>query len=200
MSEARNSVVEIFRTGTHKSSSGTVLSFSETDILATKLAYDAASCRAPLCIGHPIDDKPAFGTVEALLVKGDRLLAVVKPEQSLIQLVRSKKVRGISASFMSPYSPENPAQGAYSLRHVGFLIAENPALKSLKYPDFCEAQSRALKFSEVIGLSAGFMNFSEEECDDKELQILAGAKRLQADFSEFNLIEAISISRTFSLR
>ena len=70
---------EIFKPGTWTDMHGKKLTFSEADIQATLNAYDPALFRAPLVVGHPKTNDPAYGWVESLDREGDILRAV--PEQ-----------------------------------------------------------------------------------------------------------------------
>lgn len=128
---------EIFRTGTHTSSQGAELTFSADDLTAIAAAYDAGVHHAPIVVGHPKQDLPAYGWIDALAVKGDRLVATpADVDASFSDLVRGKKFRKVSAAFYQPAAPNNPRPGSYYLRHVGFLGAAAPAVKGLKPIEF----------------------------------------------------------------
>ena len=58
--------LDIFRTGRHTASSGTSLAFTEADLAATAAAYDPALHEAPIVVGHPKDNAPAYGWVKSL--------------------------------------------------------------------------------------------------------------------------------------
>ena len=45
---------------------GQALEFSESDLQATVGAYDPAKHEAPLVVGHPQHDLPAYGWVQSL--------------------------------------------------------------------------------------------------------------------------------------
>lgn len=67
--------LQIFKAGTHTASSGQTLTFSAADLAATAAAYDPAAFSAPLVVGHPELDKPAYGWVNALAHADDALEA-----------------------------------------------------------------------------------------------------------------------------
>lgn len=130
---------EIFRTGSHTSSQGNALTFSDADLAGIAAGYNPALHHAPIVVGHPKQDAPAYGWVDGLAVKGDRLVA--KPadlDAAFSDLVREKKFRKVSAAFYPPNSPNNPTPGSYYLRHVGFLGASAPAVKGLKPIEFAD--------------------------------------------------------------
>lgn len=129
--------IQIFRSGTHTAMSGAVLSFSENDLSASANAYDPALHEAPLVIGHPRHDAPAYGWVSRLQY-GDGALEAM-PDQldaEFSEMVRKGRFKKISASFYPPAHPGNPKPGVYYLRHVGFLGAQPPAVKGLKAVEF----------------------------------------------------------------
>lgn len=132
---------DIFRAGTHTAMSGVTLAFSESDLDATVAAYSQRLHCAPIVVGHPRTDAPAYGWVRALARDGDRLQAA--PEQidpAFAELVRAGRFKKVSASFYAPDSPVNPVPGAYYLRHVGFLGAQAPAVKGLREAQFADAE------------------------------------------------------------
>lgn len=132
--------LHIFKPGTHVAMSGQTLNFSEADLAATCAAYDPAKHEAPLVVGHPQHDLPAYGWVESLRFSEGRLDATpaqVNPD--FADMVAAGAFKKISASFYSPDAPQNPVPGVYYLRHVGFLGAQAPAVKGLRNPKFADA-------------------------------------------------------------
>lgn len=133
--------IEIFRPGDHTPSSGIPLSFTEADVAATAAAYDPVNHEAPLVVGHPRMDAPAYGWVKSLQFADGVLSAVpdeVEPE--FAEMVNAGRFKRVSAAFYAPNSPGNPKPGVYYLRHVGFLGAHPPAIKGLKRPTFGGAE------------------------------------------------------------
>ena len=132
--------LHIFKPGRQTAMSGAVLDFSESDLAASARAYDPALHEAPIVIGHPKHDAPAYGWVKSLAASGDGLNA--EPHQvdaDFAELVASGRYKKISASFYLPDAPNNPVPGVYYLRHVGFLGAQPPAVKGLKQAEFADA-------------------------------------------------------------
>lgn len=130
-------LIEIFRPGRHVSASGEALTFSEADVAAIAAGYDPEVHRAPLVVGHPKDNSPAFGHASSLAVHGGKLLAAVDQiDPSFAEAVNAKRYPKVSASFYRPSSPANPKPGAYYLRHIGFLGGMPPAVKGLADASF----------------------------------------------------------------
>ncbi|HFO0136935.1 TPA: peptidase, partial [Pseudomonas aeruginosa] len=58
--------IPFFRAGRHLDSRGRQVEFSEADLDAAIAGYDPALHRAPLVIGHPKDNGPAYGWVGSI--------------------------------------------------------------------------------------------------------------------------------------
>lgn len=148
--------IEIFRTGRHTPMSGGALSFSEADIAATVAAYDPAVHEAPIVVGHPAHDGPAYGWVAGLEFSEGVLRA--EPRQvdpAFAEMVNAGRFKKVSAAFYAPNSPSNPKPGAYYLRHLAFLGAQPPAVKGLKSVSFADGEEGIVEFSD--GYSTGVM-------------------------------------------
>ena len=141
--------VEIFRAGEHTSMAGEVLAFAGGDLDRCVAAYDPILHEAPVVIGHPATDAPAYGWVKSLLARGGRLVALLgEIDPAFAELVRAGRFKKISASFYRPDSPSNPQPGSWYLRHVGFLGAEAPAVKGLRPVSFAAAADGVASFEE----------------------------------------------------
>lgn len=131
--------LQIFKPGRHVALSGAALAFSESDLAATAAAYNRALSEAPLVVGHPSLDGPAYGWVKSLSFADGGLEA--EPDQvdpAFAEMVAAGRFKKISAAFYPPDAPKNPVPGVYYLRHVGFLGAFAPAVKGLRSPAFAE--------------------------------------------------------------
>lgn len=129
--------LEIFRPGTHTAMGGQSITFGEADLAATAAAYDPSVHEAPLVVGHPATDHPAWGWVQSLAVEGDRLVADAhQVDPAFAEAVGAGRYKKMSAAFYPPDSPANPTPGRYYLRHVGFLGAQPPAVKGLRSAAF----------------------------------------------------------------
>lgn len=128
--------MEVFRAGDY----GGKGSYTPADLDEMVANYDPAKHEAPLVIGHPEHDAPAWGWVESLKRIGNVLMA--KPRQVSRQfedLVQSGAFKKRSISFY-----RNPL----SLRHVGFLGAMPPEVKGLADVTFREGQFDTFDFNE----------------------------------------------------
>ena len=168
--------LDIFRTGRQTASSGTTLDFTEADLLACAQGYDPALHEAPIVVGHPKDNAPAFGWVKSLSYKEGSLQAEPhQVDEAFAELVRLGRYKKISASFYLPDAAANPKPGAYYLRHVGFLGAQPPAVKGLRDASFADGETDTVCFSDWDDqLNAGLWRrmrdwligkFGQEEAD-----------------------------------
>ncbi len=143
--------INIFKAGSWPAMSGATLTFAAADLAATAAAYDPAKHEAPLVVGHPATDDPAYGWVASLSAGESGLEASPRAvDPAFAVMVNEEKFNRISSSFFLPDAPSNPVPGVYYLRHVGFLGAVPPAVAGLRKPSFdlCdEAGSVTVEFS-----------------------------------------------------
>lgn len=142
-------LLHIFRPGQQTDMSGRVIDFTEADLSACAAAYDPALHEAPIVVGHPKTDSPAYGWVSGLASARDGLFAEpVQVDPQFSEMVGAGRFKKISASFYLPDSPSNPKPGVYYLRHVGFLGAQPPAVKGLKPVEFGETEQGVVEFGD----------------------------------------------------
>jgi hypothetical protein len=152
--------IHVFRAGRHAPMSGGSLEFSEADLAATARAYDPAKHEAPIVVGHPKLDAPAYGWVGSLAVEGGDLFAAPRQvEPAFAEIVEAGRFKKISASFFTPQNPDNPVPGTYYLKHVGFLGAAAPAVKGLKPIEFAtdDAGTVTVEFGDVPAWRLGWL-------------------------------------------
>ena len=140
--------IQIFKSGKHVAMSGAALSFSDADLAATAAAYDPDKHEAPLVVGHPTHDAPAYGWVKSLAFAEGLDAEPHQVDPAFAEMVERGAFKKISASFYAPDSPSNPVPGVYYLRHVGLLGAQPPAVKGLRNPSFADAEQGVVEFSE----------------------------------------------------
>lgn len=180
--------IEIFRAGRHTDDAGSIHEFSEADIAGMVASYAPALREAPLTVGHPANNLPAYGWVSSLKRNADGRLAMdtraVEPQ--FAEMVRDQRFPKRSASFYPPSHPNNPKPGNWYLRHVAFLGAQPPAIAGLKDIQFAEADN------------VGTVNFSEapltpittpKDPMDKEMQDQLDAANKKAADANAALLE-----------
>lgn len=147
--------LQIFRAGRHTDMHGRSIEFSDADLAACAAAYDPAKFEAPLVVGHPDINAPAYGWVKSLAhAEGSPLEAV--PDQvdpAFAEMVNAGRFKKISASFYMPDAPGNPSPGVWYLRHVGFLGAAAPAVKGLKNASFAADEPGVVLFADAWAMS-----------------------------------------------
>lgn len=136
--------IRIFRPGTFTDIEGQTVTFTSADLAEMISSYDAERDPAPIVLGHPKSDLPAYGWIGSLAFDGDYVVA--QPSEMVpgfADVVRNGYYRKVSASFYPPTNPGNPAPGKFYLKHVGFLGALAPAVKGLGTVSFSEVVSAA---------------------------------------------------------
>ncbi|MGB9106828.1 MAG: hypothetical protein WCC59_18885 [Terriglobales bacterium] len=130
MSSLTDQWLEIFRAGDY----GAKGNYSAADLQAIASSYDPSSHEAPVTIGHPEMNAPAFGWVEKLKASGGTLLAKLRQVQPAFEdLVRRGSFKKRSVAF---YRPDGGSQ--LRLRHLAFLGAQPPEVKGLADPQFAQ--------------------------------------------------------------
>lgn len=149
----------ILPAGRHVALDGRPVEFTEAILQEIAATYDPALHDAPLVIGHPTLNGPAYGWTRSLAVRDGMLYA--EPHQVVPEFAEAanrKMYKKRSASVYLPDSPGNPTPGKHYLRHIGFLGAMPPAIKGI--PDatleFSEGDGAlALEFAELPGVANG---------------------------------------------
>lgn len=139
---------KIFRPGKHTAACGTVVEFTEQQLLDAVTAYDPGVYAAPMVIGHPRQEDRAYGWAASLSYSDGHLW--VNPEHvepQFAELVENKAFRNRSAAWYMPDHPNNPKPGTLYPKHIGFLGAVPPSLKGLGDIQFNE-QAGPVNFAE----------------------------------------------------
>lgn len=177
--------IEIFRAGRHIDDSGVAHNFSEADVDGMAASYNPALREAPLTVGHPADNLPAYGWVKSVTRNTEGVLTISphNVEPQFAEMVAARRFPKRSASFYPPQAPNNPTPGKWYLRHVAFLGAQPPAIAGLK----------DIKFS--AGDADGAVNFSEpvtttetvtQESDDMSKELQEKLDKAEADLKAAN--------------
>lgn len=169
--------IPIFKPGTHLASDGQRITFSKSDVQGMVAAYNTKLHEAPIVVGHPKDNAPAYGWVESLAYSEELGQVVATPRQVMQEfdeMVQAGRFKKRSASLYPPDSPNNPVPGQYYLQHVGFLGAQAPAIKGLEGVQYKEDMT-ALEFADpqniAYGVAAIFRRMRDWLIEDKGLEI-----------------------------
>ena len=144
--------IEIFSPGSRTDSAGRNHVFTPAMLAEMVASYQPALHEAPLTIGHPKDNLPAYGWVKALYINeaGNLAIDADQADTDFLEMLAKGRFKKRSASFYPPEHPDNPTPGKWHLRHVAFLGAQPPAVKGLR--DFKDGAPDALvlNFSEQV--------------------------------------------------
>lgn len=146
--------IEVFRTGTFTPMSGAPITYTAADLKAVADAYDPATAPAPIVVGHPVADAPAFGWVESFDfdATSDRLYANVgEIDPAFSAAVKAGRYKKVSMSFFLPDQDANPIPGTWYPKHIGFLGGAAPAVSGLANVKFSDAQAEAVTFVAEFG-------------------------------------------------
>lgn len=145
-------LIPFFRTGTHTDSAGLTHVITMDDLDARASAYNEQQAHeAPVVVGHPKTDAPAYGWVRRLVRSGDTLVAEV---ESVADEFADWLERGFYKKVSAAFYPDG------LLRHIGFLGAQPPAVKGLPAFSFAAAGVE-IEFASRDFTGAGFADWSD---------------------------------------
>jgi len=114
--------IPVFAGGTQTDSAGNSREWTEDDLDRIVANYQARKDDAPVVVGHPKSDMPAYAWVEALKREGKILLAKFKQiDEKFAEMVNKGRFKYRSIALFPDLR----------LRHVGFLGAAAPAVAGL---------------------------------------------------------------------
>ncbi|MPY07398.1 2-oxoacid:acceptor oxidoreductase [Moraxella catarrhalis] len=159
---------EVFMAGTRADNSGKTVTITPDDVANIAKSYHPNFHEAPIVIGHPSDNAPAYGWVKSLSAKDGKLFAEFgEMDEGFVGLVKAGRYKKISASFYPPKHPSNPKPDNWYLRHIGFLGAVPPAVKGLSAINFNDDEAGVVCFGElseieqfVATMQNAFANFN----------------------------------------
>lgn len=143
--------IEFFKAGKHTDVNGNSVHITADHLRATAAAYNPSLHDAPLVVGHPKIDDPAYGWVKAVQFNEQTQKLEAIPHQvdaEFAELVNGGKYKKVSGSFYLPDSPCNPVPGVYYPKHIGFLGATPPAVKGLKSVSFADDNEGVVEFAD----------------------------------------------------
>lgn len=178
-------LIEIFKAGVHTDMNGNTLTFTAQQLEDMVARYNDSAANenfeAPIVVGHPKHDNPAYGWIKRLEFADGTLKAIPhQVEESFKKLVNEGRYKKISVSLHAPDAENNPSKGAWMLKHVGFLGAVAPAVKGLKTANLSE-NDKSICFEQY---ASGDFQFSED-IQDKAIDNEQLKKSLVAKISEF---------------
>jgi hypothetical protein len=132
-----NRKIEIFRAGKQTDSAGNSKEWTVADLDKIASSYDPSFHEAPVCIGHPKENAPAWAWIKTVTREGNSLFAEIGDEApEFSEWLEKKRYKKRSISLYPDFK----------VRHLAFLGAQAPAVKGLA--DFQENGSRFYAFSE----------------------------------------------------
>lgn len=166
MKDKLSSWVCIARTGTFNDSSGQEHIFKESDLEDIAKYYDKDKSEAPLVLGHPQTNDPAFGWVKALKCENSKLYA----QFALL----TDKVKEIVAKGYYKHVSMSLAKDRKRLLHVGLLGAAAPAIDGLGTVSFNNEENITINFSaemqDTNNNDGGSMSLEALQQENKELK------------------------------
>jgi hypothetical protein len=165
--------IAVFKTGAHTDSNGNTKTWTERDLDTIAHGYDPSFHEAPVVIGHPKDDAPAYAWVESLKRVGKTLFAKLK---DIVPEFAEMIDRGLyKKRSVSLYSDG-------TLRHIGFLGAMPPAVKGLPGYAFSDRAGITIEFTDS-SLSEIRKEIEKIQKEDELINRIAElvANELQAD-------------------
>jgi hypothetical protein len=136
------------------------MTFAAGDLRAMADAYHFETAPAPVVVGHPQADAPAFGWITGFEYDADaeRLFAVIgELDAAFATAVQDGRYKKVSMSFFNPEHAANPQPGTWYPKHLGFLGGAAPAVSGLKNVAFSIPQNEAVTFTADFG-ERGFEN------------------------------------------
>jgi len=150
--------LEVFRAGDY----GEKGSYTAEMLAQIAGDYHPALHEAPVVVGHPEHDKPAYAWVDGLRVRRNGAavleahLAQVDPEFE--QLVKAGRFKQRSIALYTQF----PQTGRPYLRHLGFLGAQPPEVKGLRPIPFKSGDTEYIEFA---------VNIEGKMSDEKNEQV-----------------------------
>jgi len=171
-----NQWVEVFSVGEQTDANGNTREWTDADLNKIVSNYKTNKHEAPLVVGHPKENAPAFGWVEELKTDGKLLFA--KFRQLVPEFVDAVKQGMYKKRSISLY-PD------LTLRHIGFLGAVPPAVKGLADIKFKEQiESIIIEFNELNN-EKGDIDMTEEQIKELLKEALKVQKEtLDSEFAE----------------
>ncbi len=132
--------IDIFRAGMHRDSVGRRRTWSEDDLDGVVAAHERGD-PAPVVVGHPGMDAPAWGWIDGLRRTGDRLQARLRDlDPAFREAVEAGRYAGRSVALQD-------SGDGFRLQHLGFLGGAAPAVNGLVPTQFSGAPALTYSFA-----------------------------------------------------
>ncbi len=149
MTDLSGKWIEVFKVGDY----GDKGKFTTADLDKIAESYDPKLHEAPVVVGHPAHDQPAYGLVKTLRRAGNSLWAQLsKVDPGFSDLVEQGRFTQRSVAL---YRNMPQTSGPY-LRHLAFLGAQPPEVKGLQPIQFNDGERGEHVSIELPPPSAGF--------------------------------------------
>ncbi|MGD8305725.1 MAG: hypothetical protein PVF17_03645 [Ignavibacteria bacterium] len=181
---------EIFKTGSHTSDKGVSKDYTLDELNFIAESYNPKEDEAPIVIGHPQDNDPAFGWISSLSVSEDGSLFAEAPDDKLHPDFLAALKEGRYKKRSISLTPEG------KLRHVGFLGAAKPSVKGLADIQFSSPSSVVYEFDfddksvdkkDDVEDKSKVNNEKISELSQEIIQLKETVSSLQNNFSESEL-------------
>lgn len=167
---------DVCRTGTWTDAKNRTVTLSESTF--DKLVSEYATADpAPICIGHPKHDAPAYAWVAKLRRVGDRLQAKLRDiEPQFRQAVEAGRYAGRSIAV---------TKGGV-LRHIAFLGGRQPAVQGLSPSQFSTAAEHELTFA-----MGDYGTMQHEQVSAREIELAARVRELEKGKTDAQVAELL---------
>lgn len=128
--------LHLARPGTFTDLHGQRVEVTADLLTALAASYDPARFRAPLVVGHPQTNSPAFGWLDQVRATPAGLFGTpVQVDPAFAAAVNAGRYPHRSLSFWPADHPGSPVPGQPYIRHLGVLGAHPPAIPGLQGAD-----------------------------------------------------------------
>lgn len=182
MSKLSEQWIEVFRAGDY----GSKGIYTAADVKQMADDYDPSKHEAPVVLGHPKDDAPAYAWVQALKSVDGTLFA--KLNQIDPQFEESVDAGRYKKRSIALYRSKD---GKLHLRHVGWLGAAVPEVKGLADAKF-DAESQQFEAIDFQEEEMGTMAEEKKTFVEWFRELMGGAPQPSPQFSEQRLRELVA--------
>lgn len=131
--------LHLARVGTFTDMHGQDVSLTPELLAQLAASYDPALYQAPLVIGHPKTNSPAFGWLDKIEATTEGLFgSPINVDPAFAEAVASGRYPKRSLSFWPADHPGSPTPGRPYIRHLGVLGAVPPAIPGLRGADLAD--------------------------------------------------------------